>query len=84
MKIESHFLVSKPLRHYVVGKKYLPRGLGLNIPLMAGIYLKVFDAPTWGWAVFWTLAALTTIGNAVEMLRQVDCKPELLEEEQKP
>lgn len=82
MKKDNPWLIVGPLRRNVIAREHLPRGLGLHVPLLAALYLKAFDAPTWGWAVFWTLAVLWTLEGTVQMFRQCDCDPVL--KEQKP
>lgn len=63
----------------VIARKRIQSGLGLHIPLMAGIYLKVFDAPAWGWSIFWTLSALYVIGQAMIMHGQRTRVPQFVE-----
>lgn len=54
----------------VIARKRIQSGLNLHIQLLAGIYLKVFDAPAWGWAIFWTLGVLLLIGSITLMANQ--------------
>ncbi len=51
----------------VISRKNLPHGLGLGWVCVGFLLMDKYNAPDWGWGVFWTLWGIIVIANIVRM-----------------